>query len=165
MHCRRATNCWASRSSVCLLCRDNRIVGKAPVFPLLCCRSTNCRASRSSVCLLCRDKRIVGKAPVLPLLWLQGNEMLGKPFLCLLCRDNRIVGKAPVFPLLCCRLTKCWASRSSVCLLCRRQSNCGQGPRVPFALLQVNEMLGKPLFDCSKALQRWKEGPPDSSCD
>ena len=46
-----------------------------------------------------------------------------------------------------------------------RQSNCGQGPRVPFALLQVNEMLGKPLFDCSKALQRWKEGPPDSSCD
>ena len=132
MHCRRATNCWASRSSVCLLCRDNRIVGKAPVFPLLCCRSTNCRASRSSVCLLCRDKRIVGKAPVLPLLWLQGNEMLGKPFLCLLCRDNRIVGKAPVFPLLCCRSTKCWASR---CLIAQRLCSGGRkGPRIAHAI-------------------------------
>ncbi|KAF5831263.1 ERV/ALR sulfhydryl oxidase domain-containing protein [Dunaliella salina] len=30
---------------------------------------------------------------------------------------------------------------------------------------KVNERLGKPLFDCSKALQRWRDGPPDGSCD
>jgi len=30
---------------------------------------------------------------------------------------------------------------------------------------EVNTRLQKPLFDCSKVLQRWKYGPPDGSCD
>jgi len=30
---------------------------------------------------------------------------------------------------------------------------------------RVNEKLGKPTFDCSKLLERWKEGPKDGSCD
>lgn len=30
---------------------------------------------------------------------------------------------------------------------------------------EVNELLGKPTFDCNKILQRWRDGPPDGSCD
>jgi mitochondrial FAD-linked sulfhydryl oxidase len=30
---------------------------------------------------------------------------------------------------------------------------------------KVNEVLGKPIFDCSKVLERWKDGPADGSCD
>jgi len=30
---------------------------------------------------------------------------------------------------------------------------------------EVNEKLGKPLFDCSKTDERWKDGPADGSCD
>ncbi|KAG2431215.1 hypothetical protein HXX76_009743 [Chlamydomonas incerta] len=30
---------------------------------------------------------------------------------------------------------------------------------------EVNEMLGKPLFDCSRIGERWREGPEDGSCD
>ncbi|KAF8518932.1 ERV/ALR sulfhydryl oxidase domain-containing protein [Hysterangium stoloniferum] len=30
---------------------------------------------------------------------------------------------------------------------------------------EVNERLGKPLFDCSKTDERWKDGPSDGSCD
>ncbi|KAG8954174.1 hypothetical protein FRC04_000395 [Tulasnella sp. 424] len=29
----------------------------------------------------------------------------------------------------------------------------------------VNERLGKPIFDCSKTDERWKDGPKDGSCD
>ena len=29
----------------------------------------------------------------------------------------------------------------------------------------VNKRLGKPLFDCSKVGERWREGPPDGRCD
>eukprot|EP00049_Salpingoeca_infusionum_P009713 m.165018 g.165018 ORF g.165018 m.165018 type:complete len:190 (-) comp14416_c0_seq2:1112-1681(-) len=28
----------------------------------------------------------------------------------------------------------------------------------------VNERLGKPLFNCSQYLERWRTGPPDGSC-
>ncbi|GLC46784.1 hypothetical protein PLESTB_001941100 [Pleodorina starrii] len=30
---------------------------------------------------------------------------------------------------------------------------------------EVNEMLGKPLFDCSRLAERWRDGPQDGSCD
>ncbi|PNH04056.1 CCR4-NOT transcription complex subunit 1 [Tetrabaena socialis] len=30
---------------------------------------------------------------------------------------------------------------------------------------KVNELLGKPLFDCSRIAERWREGPKDGSCD
>ncbi|PNG99984.1 CCR4-NOT transcription complex subunit 1, partial [Tetrabaena socialis] len=30
---------------------------------------------------------------------------------------------------------------------------------------EVNELLGKPLFDCSRIAERWREGPKDGSCD
>eukprot|EP00198_Chlamydomonas_reinhardtii_P003413 XP_001692749.1 sulfhydryl oxidase [Chlamydomonas reinhardtii] len=30
---------------------------------------------------------------------------------------------------------------------------------------EVNEMLGKPLFDCARVGERWREGPADGSCD
>jgi len=30
---------------------------------------------------------------------------------------------------------------------------------------EVNERLGKPIFDCSKVLERWKDGWKDGSCD
>lgn len=30
---------------------------------------------------------------------------------------------------------------------------------------EVNERLGKPVFDCSKVGERWKYGPPDGSCN
>ena len=30
---------------------------------------------------------------------------------------------------------------------------------------EVNELLGKPKFDCSSLLQRWRDGPEDGSCD
>lgn len=31
---------------------------------------------------------------------------------------------------------------------------------------EVNEMLGKPSFDCSRVLERWRDGPADGvSCD
>lgn len=29
---------------------------------------------------------------------------------------------------------------------------------------EVNERLGKPMFDCGKVDERWKSGPPDGSC-
>ncbi|KAG8961159.1 hypothetical protein FRC03_005715 [Tulasnella sp. 419] len=29
----------------------------------------------------------------------------------------------------------------------------------------VNFRLGKPIFDCAKTDERWKDGPPDGSCD
>ncbi|OAX40861.1 hypothetical protein K503DRAFT_570488 [Rhizopogon vinicolor AM-OR11-026] len=30
---------------------------------------------------------------------------------------------------------------------------------------EVNEKLGKETFDCAKVDERWKDGPPDGSCD
>ena len=30
---------------------------------------------------------------------------------------------------------------------------------------EVNERLGKPVFDCSKVDERWRDGPSDGSCD
>jgi len=30
---------------------------------------------------------------------------------------------------------------------------------------EVNEKLGKEMFDCAKVDERWKNGPPDGSCD
>ncbi|KZV92002.1 hypothetical protein EXIGLDRAFT_718794 [Exidia glandulosa HHB12029] len=30
---------------------------------------------------------------------------------------------------------------------------------------EVNEMQGKPLFDCSRTDERWKDGPADGSCN
>jgi mitochondrial FAD-linked sulfhydryl oxidase len=30
---------------------------------------------------------------------------------------------------------------------------------------KVNEMLGKPLFDCQMVMERWHDGPADGSCD
>jgi FAD-linked sulfhydryl oxidase len=30
---------------------------------------------------------------------------------------------------------------------------------------EVNERLGKPIFDCNKVDERWKNGPSDGSCD
>lgn len=30
---------------------------------------------------------------------------------------------------------------------------------------EVNERLGKSQFDCSRVLERWKDGPKDGSCD
>lgn len=30
---------------------------------------------------------------------------------------------------------------------------------------EVNERLGKDKFDCSRVLERWKDGPADGSCD
>lgn len=30
---------------------------------------------------------------------------------------------------------------------------------------EVNERLGKDKFDCAKVDERWKDGPPDGSCD
>ena len=30
---------------------------------------------------------------------------------------------------------------------------------------EVNEKLGKEKFDCAKVDERWKDGPPDGSCD
>lgn len=30
---------------------------------------------------------------------------------------------------------------------------------------EVNESLGKPLFDCTKTDERWRDGPADGSCD
>lgn len=30
---------------------------------------------------------------------------------------------------------------------------------------EVNERLGKEMFDCAKVDERWKDGPPDGSCD
>lgn len=30
---------------------------------------------------------------------------------------------------------------------------------------EVNQRLGKPVFDCSKVYERWKDGPADGSCD
>lgn len=29
----------------------------------------------------------------------------------------------------------------------------------------VNERLGKPIFDCNKIDERWKDGPKDGRCD
>ena len=29
----------------------------------------------------------------------------------------------------------------------------------------VNRRLGKPIFDCSKVLERWRDGPADGSCE
>ncbi|KAI8900803.1 ERV/ALR sulfhydryl oxidase domain-containing protein [Globomyces pollinis-pini] len=29
---------------------------------------------------------------------------------------------------------------------------------------EVNVRLGKPTFDCSKVLERWRDGPPDANC-
>jgi FAD-linked sulfhydryl oxidase len=29
----------------------------------------------------------------------------------------------------------------------------------------VNERLGKEIFDCAKTDERWRDGPPDGSCD
>ncbi len=29
---------------------------------------------------------------------------------------------------------------------------------------EVNDRLGKPMFDCSKIEERWRSGPPDGSC-
>lgn len=29
---------------------------------------------------------------------------------------------------------------------------------------EVNEMLGKPPFDCSRVAERWRDGPADGSC-
>lgn len=29
----------------------------------------------------------------------------------------------------------------------------------------VNERLGKPQFDCAKTDERWRDGPPNGSCD
>jgi hypothetical protein len=33
-----------------------------------------------------------------------------------------------------------------------------------YAFAQVNEMLGKPAFDCSRVMERWRDGPADGSC-
>jgi len=30
---------------------------------------------------------------------------------------------------------------------------------------EVNERLGKDKFDCARAIERWKDGPKDGSCD
>lgn len=30
---------------------------------------------------------------------------------------------------------------------------------------EVNELLGKPLFDCNQVDERWKDGPSDGSCN
>ena len=30
---------------------------------------------------------------------------------------------------------------------------------------KTNIKLGKPVFDCSKVFERWKDGPTDGSCD
>ncbi|GAX82963.1 hypothetical protein CEUSTIGMA_g10390.t1 [Chlamydomonas eustigma] len=30
---------------------------------------------------------------------------------------------------------------------------------------EVNDLLGKPLFDCSRVMERWKDGPADGTCD
>jgi FAD-linked sulfhydryl oxidase len=30
---------------------------------------------------------------------------------------------------------------------------------------EVNERLGKDKFDCSRTIERWKDGPKDGSCD
>ncbi|RKP37793.1 ERV/ALR sulfhydryl oxidase domain-containing protein [Dimargaris cristalligena] len=30
---------------------------------------------------------------------------------------------------------------------------------------KVNDMLGKPVFDCAKVDERWRDGPADGSCD
>ncbi|GFR44302.1 hypothetical protein Agub_g5514 [Astrephomene gubernaculifera] len=30
---------------------------------------------------------------------------------------------------------------------------------------EVNEMLGKPRFDCSRVMERWRDGPADGWCD
>ena len=30
---------------------------------------------------------------------------------------------------------------------------------------EVNKRLGKDVFDCTKTDERWKDGPPDGSCD
>lgn len=30
---------------------------------------------------------------------------------------------------------------------------------------EINARLGKPLFDCSKVFERWRDGPKDGSCD
>ena len=30
---------------------------------------------------------------------------------------------------------------------------------------RVNEKLGKPIFDCSKIYERWRDGWKDGSCD
>lgn len=30
---------------------------------------------------------------------------------------------------------------------------------------EVNERLGKEMFDCTKTDERWKDGPPDGNCD
>jgi FAD-linked sulfhydryl oxidase len=30
---------------------------------------------------------------------------------------------------------------------------------------EVNDRLGKPLFDCSKVNERWRTGPRDGSCE
>ncbi|KAL6758811.1 ERV/ALR sulfhydryl oxidase domain-containing protein [Haematococcus lacustris] len=29
---------------------------------------------------------------------------------------------------------------------------------------EVNELLGKPAFDCSRVMERWRQGPSDGSC-
>lgn len=30
---------------------------------------------------------------------------------------------------------------------------------------EVNDRLGKPIFDCAKVEERWRTGPADGSCD
>jgi FAD-linked sulfhydryl oxidase len=30
---------------------------------------------------------------------------------------------------------------------------------------EVNAVLGKPVFDCTRVDERWRDGPPDGSCD
>jgi len=30
---------------------------------------------------------------------------------------------------------------------------------------EVNALLGKPVFDCARVDERWKDGPKDGSCD
>ncbi|PVU88935.1 hypothetical protein BB559_003493 [Furculomyces boomerangus] len=30
---------------------------------------------------------------------------------------------------------------------------------------KVNKQLGKPIFDCSKVFERWRDGPSDGRCD
>ena len=30
---------------------------------------------------------------------------------------------------------------------------------------KTNIKLGKPVFDCNKVFERWKDGPEDGSCD
>ena len=39
-------------------------------------------------------------------------------------------------------------------------------PVAPMLLVaQVNDLLGKPAFDCGKVTERWRDGPADATCD